>query len=217
MGLWLRQLFFVTVMATILFGSAGRFDLPWFWALMAVHATAVAMNTRTIDPGLARERWRPGPGGRDRHLRGIAMPFYLAHLVVAGLDVGRFGWSGTIPLSLRALGLIGYAAGIGLVVWAMSANTFFSPVPRIQRERGHRVITGGPYRYLRHPGYAGGLLTTLCGGIALGSWWSLLPLAPVALFTLRRTVLEDRLLKADLEGYARFAERVRFRLLPGVW
>jgi protein-S-isoprenylcysteine O-methyltransferase Ste14 len=99
----------------------------------------------------------------------------------------------------------------------MAVNRFFSPVARIQPERGHRAIGPGPYRYVRHPGYAGGLLAMLCGGVALGSWYSLIPMLPVALLTLRRTVLEDRLLRAELAGYEAYACRVASRLLPGVW
>jgi protein-S-isoprenylcysteine O-methyltransferase Ste14 len=204
-------------MAAVLFGAAGRWDLPWFWALIATHSGFMAVAVTRIDPELRRERIRPGPGGRDRALRAIALPFVLAHLAVAGLDVGRFGWSGTVPFAVHAIALVGYAAGMGLAVWAMASNRFFSPVVRLQRERGHHLVTDGPYRYLRHPGYTGGLLATLLGGVVLGSWWSLLPLAPLVALLLRRTVVEDRLLREQLEGYAGYAERVPYRLLPGVW
>jgi protein-S-isoprenylcysteine O-methyltransferase Ste14 len=118
---------------------------------------------------------------------------------------------------VEAVALIGYTSGLALSVCAMLNNRFFSPVIRIQRERGHTLVTSGPYRFVRHPGYVGAILASACGGVALGSWWSLAPLAPFAALFLRRTAVEDRMLRADLHGYAGYAERVRFRLVPGLW
>ena len=207
----------IAALAAVLMLSAGRMNLPWFWAFLGVHGVLVAVQQVTIDEGLRRERLEPGRGGCDRHLRRISFPFYLGHLIVTGLDAGRFHWSGPFPATLQAGGLAGYAFGLGLAVWAMGVNRFFSPVARIQHERGHRVINSGPYRFVRHPGYAGGLLAMLGGGIALGSWWSLVPLLPVASLTLRRTFVEDRFLHDSLDGYGRYAQRVPRRLVPGVW
>ena len=150
-------------------------------------------------------------------LRWRVAPFFLAHFIVAGLDVGRFGWSGPVPLVVHGTGLLFYVSGIALAMRALVVNRFFSPVVRIQEERGHRLITEGPYRFVRHPGYAGMLLSFLGSGLVLGSWWSLLPLIPVVVLILRRTILEDHYLREHLEGYVGYAERVRYRLLPGVW
>jgi protein-S-isoprenylcysteine O-methyltransferase Ste14 len=213
----LEVLVFLAALAAVLFGSAGRLDLPWFWAFLAVHGVLLAVQRATLDEGLWRERARPGPGGRDRRLRSITMPLYLIHLVVAGLDVGRWRWSGAIPFWIQGSGLAGYACGMGIAIWAMAVNRFFSLAARIQHERGHSLISTGPYRFVRHPGYAGGLLAMLGGGIALGSWWSLLPMLPVALLTLRRTVMEDHLLRAELAGYTHYSRRVARRLVPGIW
>ena len=113
--------------------------------------------------------------------------------------------------------LIGVAAGLGLVLWAMAVNRFFSPAVRIQEERGHHVITSGPYRLVRHPGYAGMIVAALCSGPALGSWWAILPIAAYILLILRRAAVEDRFLQAELRGYADYARRVRSRLVPGIW
>ena len=217
MAMFLRVLILEGVLAASLFASAGRIDLPWFWAVIAVHTTLMTVAMTSIDPALRRERLKPGPGGRDRYLRLIALPFILAHLIVAGLDVGRFHWSPLMPTVVQAIALIGYATGMALSVYAMASNRFFSPVIRIQHERGHTLVTAGPYRFVRHPGYVGAILASLCGGVALGSWWSLVPLAPFVVLFLRRTALEDRMLRADLDGYAGYAERVRYRLLPGLW
>jgi protein-S-isoprenylcysteine O-methyltransferase Ste14 len=217
MEMILRVVILEGVLAATLFASAGRIDLPWFWAVLAVHSALLTVGMSSIDPDLRRERLKPGPGGRDRYLRLIALPFILAHLFVAGLDVGRLHWSRPMPTGIQALALIGYAAGMALSVCAILNNRFFSPVVRIQHERGHTPVTSGPYRFVRHPGYVGAILASTCGGVALGSWWSLVPLVPFAVLFLRRTSLEDRMLLADLDGYSGYAERVRYRLLPGLW
>ena len=217
MGIIFRVLIIESIMATILFASAGRMDIPWFWAVLGLHAAMLLTGIAFMDPGLREERLRPGPGGRSRRIRFLALPFILVHLVVAGLDVGRYGWSGPIPLAVQATALAGYAVGMGLSLWAMAANRFFSPVVRIQAERGHHVITSGPYGYLRHPGYTGLIVGSICGGVALGSWWSLVPLAPLVAMFLWRTAMEDRFLHEGLEGYVGYAQRVRYRLVPGLW
>ncbi len=217
MGMILRVLITESILAATLFSSAGRMDLPWFWAVLALHASCLLAAISFIDPDLREERLRPGPGGRSRQVRLFALPMVLAHVVVAGMDVGRFGWSGPIPLVVQAAALGGYAAGMGLSLWAMIANRFFSPVVRIQVERGHHLVTDGPYGYLRHPGYTGLIIGSVCGGVALGSWWSLVPLAPFVGMFLWRTAMEDRFLHEGLDGYSGYARRVRYRLVPGLW
>ncbi len=215
MATMLRILAFEAIIGATLFAAAGRWDLPWFWAIISVHAALMTLALSAIDPDLRRERFKPGPGGKDRYLRLIALPFILAHLIVAGLDVGRFHWSRPMPTSVQALALISYAAAMALSVCAMTNNRFFSPVVRIQHERGHTLVTSGPYRFVRHPGYLGAILASICGGVALGSWWSLVPLVPFGVLFLRRTSLEDQMLRADLSGYVGYAERERYRLVQG--
>ena len=205
------------LLASVLFVAAGRTNLPWFWAVMVLHATMLTVGMLAAGPELREERLRPGPGGRSRWVRLAALPPIAAHLIVAGLDVGRFGWSGTIPAAVHGVAFVGYAAAMGLSVWAMGSNRFFSPVVRIQSERGHHVVDAGPYRYMRHPGYTGLFVGSLCGGVALGSWWSLVPLTPLVGMFLWRTVMEDRFLHQGLDGYAAYARRVRYRLVPGLW
>lgn len=201
----------------VLFAAAGRMDLPWFWAVLAVHATAMAAGLSAIDPDLLRERVKPGPGARGPNMRIVALPMILAHLVVAGLDVGRFGWTGPLPAGVQAGALVSYAAGLALAFWAVRTNRFFSSVVRIQTDRGHEVVSSGPYARLRHPGYTGVMVATLSGGVALGSLWSLVPLAPLLALFLWRTLIEDRMLRLELPGYADYARRVRTRLIPGLW
>ena len=96
-------------------------------------------------------------------------------------------------------------------------NRFFSSMVRIQTERGHQVISTGPYRWIRHPGYTGALLLYLATPIFLDSRWAFLPALFLTIVLLIRTNLEDKVLQNELEGYREYAKRVRYRLLPGVW
>ena len=109
--------------------------------------------------------------------------------------------------------VIGYA----LFVWATASNAFFSQIVRIQTERGHTVVTGGPYRFVRHPGYAGAILFELAVPFLLASWWAFIPSLIGAGLLVLRTALEDRTLQAELSGYPAYARQVAYRLLPGVW
>ena len=213
----LRVILGIGVLIALVFGSAGRWDLPFAWAYLAVLVGTIVVFVTIADRGLLRERARPGPGGIDRELRFVAVPFFVGHLVVAGLDVGRFHWSGRFAIGLQIAGLAGMAISMTLSVWAMRVNRFYSPVVRIQSERGHHVVTTGPYRWIRHPGYTATLVWMLCSGLALGSWWSLPVLLPMYLLLFRRTVIEDRYLHEHLEGYGVYAEQVRYRLAPGIW
>ncbi|HYH68823.1 MAG TPA: isoprenylcysteine carboxylmethyltransferase family protein [Urbifossiella sp.] len=206
---------FAAVIGGIVFAAAGRLDLPFVWGLLAVLVGFYLVLTFTADPGLLRERVEPGGANRDRLTRPLAAVFLGSHWVLAGLDV-RFGWS-PIPWELQAAGLAGYAAALCVNVWALRANRFYSSAVRVQADRGQQVADAGPYRFVRHPGYVATICATVAGGLALGSWVALLPaLGFVALFV-RRTVFEDRMLVAELPGYADYAPRVRWRLVPGVF
>jgi protein-S-isoprenylcysteine O-methyltransferase Ste14 len=205
----------VAVLAGLLFGGAGRLNLPFFWAYLALTLGGGLANLFSISPGLLRERVSPGPGGTDRALRFIIVPFSVGAPIVAALDA-RFGWSAT-PVWVQIVGFGGTAAGLALLSLAMQANPFFSSVVRIQTERGHHLISSGPYRFVRHPGYVGALGYMGFTPLALGSWWALIPSAVTVLLILRRVVVEDRYLQANLPGYVEYAARVRHRLIPGVW
>ena len=214
----LTVLTFETVLAAILFVSARRVDLPWVWALIGAHGVILFVGQTRMDPDLVRERRSPGPGaGRDKLFTRAGALLLLVHLVIAGLDVGRFHWSPPPEVAVRVGALAVFAAGMSLSMWAMAVNRFSSSVVRIQTERGHHVVDAGPYQYVRHPGYLGVLVSSLAGGVVIGSWWSLVPLGVlVALFAVRLH-LEDRFLHRELDGYAAYAGRVRYRLVPGVW
>jgi protein-S-isoprenylcysteine O-methyltransferase Ste14 len=207
----------IAVMAAVLFGCAGRWDVPQFWAYLCAWAAAVLAGTLVADPTLAKERWRPGPGGKDYLSPRIFMVLWLGQFVVAGLDVGRFHWTDEIPWVVIALGLVMLVAGLAVQVWAVAVNRFFSSVIRIQTDRGHQLVTSGPYRFVRHPAYAAAPLIMIGGGLALGSWLATIIGALIVPALVRRTALEDRTLREQLEGYADYAQKVRYRLAPGIW
>jgi protein-S-isoprenylcysteine O-methyltransferase Ste14 len=213
----------VTVMlGAVLFGSAGRVDVPIFWVYLAVHSgaqLAMALLVFRQNRDLLEERQRPGQGAKawDQVILRIYFLLTLALFVVAGLDVGRFHWSDTVPLWGQIAALFGFALSFAFNIWAMAVNDFYSRVVRIQRDRGQYVVSEGPYRYVRHPTYIGSILSWVCAALALGSWLALVPVVLIAATFTVRTALEDRVLQAELYGYKEYAEQVRYRLLPGMW
>lgn len=208
---------FEALIGSILFGAAGRVDLPWFWALLAIHAAMMVIMVVRIDPDLRRERIaKKREGGPDQRLRTLITICILVHLALAGWDVRR-GWSPAFPAWVHGVALLTYTAALALAIRAMIVNRFFAPVVRIQTDRGHETVTGGPYRFIRHPGYAGLLLAIFAECIVFGSLWALVPAAALAAVVAWRTAREDRMLRAQLNGYAEYATRVRYRLVPAVW
>jgi len=203
--------------AAALFASAGTFAIAAFWVYLAILAMVFVASFAMLDPGLLRERMRPGGKPPPLGLK-LFTVVLLLHLVVAGLDRGRLHLSDGIPPWLQATGLAVVAAAYALVLWAMRVNRFFSSVVRIQFDRGQRVVATGPYSFIRHPGYAAGTLIVLASGIALGSWLAAVLLVVTSLpFLFYRAITEDRVLLAELPGYREYAGRVRWRLIPGVW
>jgi protein-S-isoprenylcysteine O-methyltransferase Ste14 len=213
----------VPLYGLVLFLPAGTWTWLWGWALLAVYAAVIAAHPLIlvpIDPGLLAERQKgfldKGVKTWDKWINSLAGALMLLSWVVAGLDF-RFQWTGSLPVAYHFGGLALTLLGYALFLWAMASNAFFSEGVRIQRERGHTVASSGPYRVVRHPGYVGAILAAFATPLLLGSTWALIPaVVLVALFVLR-TSLEDRTLRAELPGYQEYAQRTRYRLLPGVW
>ncbi|HLJ59278.1 MAG TPA: isoprenylcysteine carboxylmethyltransferase family protein [bacterium] len=211
---------FDVAVGIILFAAAGRFDLPMFWAYLAALLVLCLLASIVIflrSPDLVKERMHPGKGERDPLTVRAMLVLCTAQYAIAGVDVGRYRWTGAVPLGLQVVALLGVIAGLAFAFWATAVNRFFSSAVRIQADRGQQVITSGPYRFIRHPGYTGALVYLLCGSVALGSWWSLAPMLVMTALMIRRTMIEDRMLQHDLAGYSEYVRNVRYRLVPGVW
>lgn len=211
----------ILVQAAILFASSGRVDWMMAWVYVSVYVSNVVINALVIlpkSPELIAERAQVAENTKswDRVLILLAGFSGLATLLMAGLDA-RFGWSPKLSLATELAGLGFLVFGCSLFSWAMASNKFFSGVVRIQKERGHAVVTTGPYQYVRHPGYVGYITFSLATPLLLGSLWALIPAAITTCIFVARTALEDKTLQEELDGYRDYAGRVRYRLLPGVW
>jgi protein-S-isoprenylcysteine O-methyltransferase Ste14 len=146
----------------------------------------------------------------------MALSVVFPLVIVAGLDHRR-GWSPVFPLWPIALGFILISLGYAFATWALIENRFFSSTVSIQTDRGHVVCDSGPYRIVRHPGYAGNILPLAGIVLALSSIWTLIPAMVALIITVIRTTLEDRTLQNELPGYRDYARRVRYRLIPGIF
>jgi protein-S-isoprenylcysteine O-methyltransferase Ste14 len=217
----LDQVLSIAAVGVALFWSAGRIDWWAPWAAIAVwiaYFAATDIVLLRFNPDLAAERAAPPKGAKswDRAILSALRLLQLVRYILAGLDQ-RYGWTGGFPLTAQMTGLIVCVLSYALLTWAMASNAFFSQIVRIQPERGHTVVTGGPYRFVRHPAYAGMVLFELGMSTLLASWWALLAAGVCALLVILRTALEDRTLQSELPGYVDYARQVRYRLLPGIW
>lgn len=211
---------FLGVLATCLFWPAGTVHWPAAWIFLGIISVFVLLGLAMLDPDLLRRRTTTGIGIKrwDLALAAISALFiFPLPLVTAGLDVKRYHWTPTLPLVVQACGLLMFGGGYGFALWAMRENRFFETFVRIQSERGQRVVSSGPYAYVRHPGYAGAILAHGSIPVVLGSRWAFVPAFCGAALFVVRTWLEDRTLQAELTGYREYAEAVRWRLIPGVW
>jgi protein-S-isoprenylcysteine O-methyltransferase Ste14 len=193
----------------------------WVYAIICILGFAISrMLAARRHPDLIAERVRMLRHENDKPWDRVLVPLvglgFGLILLVAGLNA-LFGWSPPFNLPTKILSLVVILAGNVLASYALVANRFFSFIVRIQTERGHQVVSSGPYRWMRHPGYAGALLVYLTTPVFLDSRWGFIPALFVMVVLVIRTALEDRVLQNELAGYGDYARRVRYRLLPGVW
>jgi protein-S-isoprenylcysteine O-methyltransferase Ste14 len=205
----------------LVFLPAGRIDWSAGWAFIAVLVSAFGLSALLLarfNPVIycARSRFQPGTETWDLILLAVMLPAFVAEVPLATLDAGRMGWS-DVPLWVVLIGYVLLVGGIAVTTWAQGVNPFFEPGVRIQRERAQRVITSGPYKFVRHPGYTAAIAMFVGIPLALASWWALLPAALATALLAVRTSWEDRMLQAELSGYVDYASRTRYRLLPGFW
>jgi protein-S-isoprenylcysteine O-methyltransferase Ste14 len=212
----------LAVMGAALFLSAGTLQWPHGLAFLAVFFILVLVSIAwlwRVNPEIFAARRRvTGKGTKswDVVLISILLAGFLATLIVAGLDGGRFGWAPAPPWAV-SVGYVLMLLGCLGSGWAQAVNRHFEPSVRIQTDRDHHVITTGPYAFVRHPGYVSGALLVVGIALALGSLWALLPAALVGVVLVIRTNLEDATLQRELPGYAGYAARVRSKWIPGVW
>jgi protein-S-isoprenylcysteine O-methyltransferase Ste14 len=220
--LLLQNTFFVVAMGVVLFATAGSLHWPAAWAYLATSAIlgpACGLWLARTDPGLLAERMRltarDEQPAADKKFMLVFVVVALFWFVAMGLD--RRMHASDVPLALQVLGLAMYLLSTGFVMWVFHENSFAAPVVKVQAERHHHVISTGPYAFVRHPMYSAIMLFFVGAPLLLGSWWGV-AIAPLfaVLFAIRSRI-EERALIAGLPGYADYAARVRYRLVPGIW
>jgi len=198
----------------LLFFSAGTTRIPSLRAFLFAFSGLLLITMLVSDPDLVEERFRPAQANLDAGARFASGFLFLLTLTAAALDVGRLHASSAVPAPIRTAALVTFALATLTQAWAMAVNPFFSPAVRIQSERGHHLVTTGPYRFVRHPGYFAMLIAMPASALAVGSWLALIPALAFSGVIVRRTMLEDRFLRTHLPGYAEYSDRVRCRLFP---
>ena len=219
--LLLQNTFFVVAMGALLFASAGTLHWPGAWAFLATSAIlgpACGLWLAKTDPALLAERMRltarEQPAADKKFMLVFAVSAFV-WLVAMGLD--RRMQASAVLLALQALGLAMYLLSTGFIMWVFRVNSFAVPVIKVQAARHHQVISSGPYAWVRHPMYSGIMLFFFGVPLLVGSWWGLLIAPLFAVLFVVRAGIEERALVAGLPGYADYAARVRYRLVPGVW
>ena len=221
---WIRLVVVYLFIPLVLLVCGGDFGWwqAWGYSLLIVAAgPGGRIWAERRHPGLVAERQNMEKAQSAKAWDKVLAPLMALSLsfplvIVAGLD-HRFGWSPVFPLWLIVLGFLLISIGYAFAAWALIENRFFSSVVRIQVDRGHVVCDSGPYRIVRHPGYAGNMLALLGMVLALSSTWTLIPVAVALIIAVLRTVLEDQTLQDELPGYRDYAQRVRYRLIPRIY
>jgi protein-S-isoprenylcysteine O-methyltransferase Ste14 len=223
----IKSLLLICVMLVLqmilFFISAGHVvgPRPWtFFGASFVHYTISTAVLYKLNPELLVERLkrkREGSKLWDEILMRVSNLLVLIAIpVVTGLDIGRFQWL-EIGVQFVALGFAFFITSTVLITWAMAVNPHFEATVRIQKNRGHKLISSGPYKIVRHPGYLAGILYTLSIPLIIGSAFAFIPVGIYAILFIIRTSLEDRTLHKELDGYSEYAKRVKHKLFPGIW
>ena len=218
---------FIKIVLTVLFFlvlvfvSAGTLDWPEAWLFMFIllgYGIPVGLWLKKHDPVLLKKRMELDKPVKtwDRIIMAFSSVFFIAALFVAGFDAIRYRWS-QIPLIIESIAFIGIFLSFVWVFLVIKENTYLSRIVEVQKKRHHKVITTGPYSYVRHPMYVAVVLMTIFIPIALGSWYALIPSVIAGLFMVARTYFEDKMLQKELVGYKAYAKKVRYRLVPGLW
>ena len=215
----LKSIFFFALIIAITFIGAGRIDYWQGWIYNGLNTIFLLLSYFLLPRELIEERLKPKEGMKkwDKIYYIVSTPVYFAILIISILDGGRFDWEPRIPIVVVIVGVVVYTIGQIIILWTKKVNKFFSTVVRIQKDRGQTVCKDGPYRFIRHPGYIGGLLHIIVTPFVLSSSWGLIPVVIAVVLLFIRTYLEDKTLQRELKGYADYTNEVRYRLLPGIW
>lgn len=226
MSLALKALAFLVIIflyfSLILFLAAGTLAWPAAWIYLILLCGWLLIGILLLlryNPGLLEERLNTSPTNQKAWDKLFILPahlFFFAWTALMPLDAVRFHWS-RMPLALQVVGAVVIVVSCVLLSLVFRENPYLSGVVRIQEERGHTTITTGPYQYVRHPMYVGGLLLFLGIPLLLGSWYGLLAILLFTPVFLVRAVLEERTLRQELSGYDAYMEQVKYRLIPHVW
>ena len=211
------------VLVYLLFLSAGTVNIPRAWFLLALCLVAMFGQIAIVavkNPELVNHRglWKEKKDAKpwDKWIvSGYGIISFYMTFIISGLDI-RFGGI-KLGIWFAVAGTVLFAFSTAVITWAMLVNTHFETIVRIQTDRNHRVITTGPYAFIRHPGYVGASLLPLSVPLIVGSVYGLIPACMALLILIIRTALEDRTLQRELDGYSDYARQVRYRLIPGLW
>ncbi len=198
---------------------AGTTHLLILNAYIVALAPSLLLMMLAIAPRIAQERGSADVGKddlHDRRARLALVSLFLVTILMAALDAGRLHLSNHVPLMLSVIALVMYIAGSGFQAWAITVNSFYSPVIHLQSELGHGVVTSGPYRIVRHPAYLANIVAIPASAIAIGSWIALIPAILFCAITVWRARREDVFLKQNLPGYKEYMERVSGAVFPRI-
>ena len=213
------QVFSVLIFqGVILFIAAGTLNWKWAWIILLLSAFILLINSIILPKELIAERGRKKKNVKkwDKILTSINIIPTILMFVFSGFDY-RYNWTGEVNIIINITGLILIFSGSMVFTWSMVSNNFFSTMVRLQFDRGHTVANEGPYKYVRHPGYLGYIIFTLATPIALGTFWGLIFAGLICILLIIRTSLEDSTLRKELPGYIKYAENVKYRLIPLLW
>lgn len=216
------QFIFILVSFAILFAAAGTINWINGWVYFGLTCLSQLVSTvilAKVNPQMLNARGsvvKEGTKGFDRVWVALYPVITLVNLVIIGFDAVRFHWS-SMPIWPSILGLVLLIPAFMIAIWAMAVNKFFEWTVRIQNDRGQYVCKDGPYRFIRHPGYTGLIISVLVYPLILGSRWGLVLSVILVLVIIARTALEDGTLQKELPGYQEYTQIVRHRLLPYIW
>jgi protein-S-isoprenylcysteine O-methyltransferase Ste14 len=217
----IRAIFTVFFMLALIFVPAGTLKWSEAWIFLIFYFITASWSLiwmKRHSPGLLKERMTRKKDVKrwDKKIMWAYLIVLIPLAILPGLDAVRFQWS-SVPLIIKVAAFIGFLPASGIIFWTMRENAYLSDVVRIQEDRGHQVCTTGPYRFVRHPMYAGVILIMIFFPLFMGSLFSLIPAFIIVVLFLFRTSLEDRTLQEELPGYKEYAQTVRYRLIPGIW